>query len=426
MLVSNRFSPVIGAGRLVGLTFAVIAPVSSVFLTFGTAFQSAGSGIVLGFAIGALINLAVMFCYAELGSRFPEAGGDYALASRSLGRRVGSVYTVLFAIKGIAIPALLALSTAAYLHQLWMAFPIPLGGILLFGVFIVLASTDIRTSSAVISIMVTIELIVFVLFISVSATHLRQPPAALWHIGPHSWMSAITAALYGLNGPQACLYYSEETAASPRQMGRTIFGATIVTVTVELAAVVLGTLALPTLHSAQGSLPLATLIAQSLGSRGRVLSLGAITLALFDTGLATTMSYARIFFAIGRDRQWPQPLNAITTWVSPRGVPLGALLVLATFNGLVMAVSKISVLVTLGGTLLMVVYLGVIFGTVWSRKTSQPPYAMIFWPWPPIVAVLGLILTMLSLNRYHLVLTGLIVLFGLTWSLLTPGSHCEG
>jgi amino acid transporter len=149
-----------------------------------------------------------MFCYAELGSRFPEAGGDYALASRSLGRRVGSVYTVLFAIKGISIPALLALSTAAYLHQLWMAFPIPLGGILLFGVFIALASTDIRTSGAIVSIMVTIELIVLVVFVSVSATHLRQPPAALWHIGTHSWMSAITAALYGLNGPQACLYYS--------------------------------------------------------------------------------------------------------------------------------------------------------------------------------------------------------------------------
>lgn len=46
----RRLSPVLGVSRFMALTFAVIASVSSVFLMFGTAFQT----------VGTLINLAVM------------------------------------------------------------------------------------------------------------------------------------------------------------------------------------------------------------------------------------------------------------------------------------------------------------------------------------------------------------------------------
>lgn len=414
-----RLSPVIGLGRLVGLTFAVIAPVSSIFLTFGTAFHAAGTGIALGFAVGAVINLAVMYCYAELGSRFPEAGGDYALAARSLGRWAGSLYTVLFFIKGIAIPALLALSTAAYLHQLWAQLPVSPMGIAIFLVYLVLGALDLRTSSVVVTLMVTVELIVFVLFVVVAATHVRQPPSIL--LAPFhqhlDWMGAAIAALYGLNGPQACLYYSEETSASPRQVGRTILGAALVTATIEIGGVILGTLALPSLAVSPGTLPLAALIATSLGPRGGVLVLTAIAVALFDTGLATTMSYSRIFYAIGRDGQWPGIVNRATTWVTARGVPLGALLVLAAFNIAVMALSGIERLVTLGGTLLIVVYLGVIAGTAVMRVKSQPPYAMHGWPWPALIALAGLSFAAVSLSRFHLIATGLVVVLGLVWSL---------
>lgn len=416
--VSHRLSPIIGTGRLVALTFAVIAPASSVFLTFGTAFHLAGPGIVLGFAVASIINLAVMLCYAELGSQFPEAGGDYALAARSLGRWAGSVYAVLLGAKGIAIPALLALSTADYLHQLVPAMSISATAFIVFLLFIILASLDIRTSSAVVTVMILMEFSVFVLFVLVATSHLHRPLAILWHPGVHpdAWLGAVIAALYGLNGPQACLYYSEEATTSKRRIGSTIFGAALVTVGVEIAVVVLGTLALPHLHNAAGTLPLATIVATSLGPWGVWLVMGAISIALFDTGLATTMSYARIFYAIARDRQWPSPINVWMEKVTARGVPIGALLVLAALNFITMAFSQIHMLVTLGGSLLLVIYLGIIAGTVVTHVRSSPPYTMPIWPWPPVVALTGLVLAAGNLTRDHLVLTSLVVLAGLGWA----------
>lgn len=263
---SHHLSPVIGLGRLIGLTFAVIAPASSVFLTYGTAYEAAGTGIVLGYASGALVNLALMFCYAELGSRYAEAGGDYALAARALGRPAGSLYAVLFAIKGIAIPGLLSLSTATYLHQLWPAVPSTPAATAIFLIYMLLASINLRTSSLMVNIMVLIELSVFALFIIAASSHLHQPASILWHplrassqgvipVTPKAWLGAATAALYGLNGPQASIYYSEETLTSPKQIGRTIFGAALVTATIELVGVILGTLALPHLAVAHRALP---------------------------------------------------------------------------------------------------------------------------------------------------------------------------
>ncbi|MDA8204616.1 MAG: APC family permease [Thermaerobacter sp.] len=424
---SPRLSPVIGAGRLIGLTFAVIAPATSVFLTYGTAYDLAGTRLVFSYAVGAAVNLAIMFCYAELGSRFPEAGGDYALAARSLGRWAGSVYTVLFAVKGVAIPALLALSCAAYLHQLWPGISPPLAAMIIFLLFVALSGLDIRTSSAVVTLMVSVELSVFVLFTIVTAAHIRQSgnvflrptahgPGAGW-----SWLGAVPAALYGLNGAQASLYYSEEAVASPRRMGRTILGAAVVTVIIELTEVVLGTLALPHIEGIHGGLPLAGVIEQNLGPRAELVIVGGMTVALFDTGVATTMSYARIFYAIARDHQWPPVLNRTMSYITRRQVPIGALLVLAALNLTVLAVSGINLLVTLGGSLLIVIYLGIIAGTVMTRlRRDAPAYAMPFWPWPPLVALFGLILSLARLQQSHLALTGLIMLLGLAWSLVVP------
>ena len=60
----GSLKPVLGLGRLIGVTFAVIAPASSVFLTYSTAYRIAGPTLIFSYAAGALLNLAVMFCYA--------------------------------------------------------------------------------------------------------------------------------------------------------------------------------------------------------------------------------------------------------------------------------------------------------------------------------------------------------------------------
>lgn len=425
----SRLSPVVSFGRLVGLSFAMIAPASSVFLTYGTAYRQAGTGVFLGFVLAAGLNLAIMFCYAEVGSVYPEAGGDYALAARALGRAAGSVYSVLFAIKGMAIPALLALSTADYLHQAAPVFPtVPTAGAI-FLLTVALAALDLRTSSLAATLMVGIELAVFIGFMAVGLLHLRQPPEVLLHpvmavhqtlfpVARSRWLMTVAAALYGLNGPQAYLYYSEETAAAPRRLGRAILGTALVTILIELSAVVVGTLALPSLASPGGPLPLARMMEAGLGVGWvRPVLLLGITVALFDTGLATTMSYARIFYAIARDGQWPRAVNALCARVSRRGIPIGALMCLGIVNLGVLAAFDVHFLVTLGGTVLIVLYLGIAAAALVTRISVGPgPYAMPGWPLAPLLALVGLSGVLAQLTPPQLAVTGGLVLMGIAWS----------
>lgn len=426
---TNRLRPVIGVGRLVGMTFAVIAPSSSVFLTYGSAYGRAGTGIVLGYTVGALINLLIMLAYAEVGSVFPEAGGDYSLASRALGPRAAAVFAVLFGLKGVAIPALLALSAATYLHLL-LPLPVTVLALAALGLFVGLASIDLQTSSTLINAMVAVEAAVFVLFLLTGLGSLHQPWSILIHpVAVHAGrptrvthpaiLAASTAAIYGLNGPQACLYYSEETRAEPRAFGRTILGAALATIAVELLGVVVTTLALPSLAADPRLAGPAALIEAALGQTRwvRAALVGGISLALFDTGLATTMAYGRIFYAVARDGNWPGPLNRFCLKVSARGVPMGALWVLGAANLLAICLSGVSFLVLLTGSVLLFIYLGVAAAALTTRgKTGTVPFRMPAWPLPPLVAIAALLVVLTGVPRGELALSLAALAIGGLWA----------
>lgn len=140
--------------RLVALTFAVIAPSASVFLTYGSAYARAGKGLVIGYGLAATLNILTMLAYAELGSAFPRAGGDYSLAANALGRKAANFYTIFFAFKGMIIPALLSLTAASYLHMLTPTWPVSWLGALCLALFIGVSFLKITTSSRVITVMV--------------------------------------------------------------------------------------------------------------------------------------------------------------------------------------------------------------------------------------------------------------------------------
>jgi len=423
------FRPIISVARLVGLTFAVIAPCASVFLTYGAAYQSAGTGLVLGFVIGAVLNLLVMSGYAEVGSVYPECGGDYSLASRALGPRVGSIYTSLFTFKGMVIPAVLSLATASYLNALVPSLPLTPLAVLVLLLYLALAYGHLGASSYVASVMVVLEGLVMVAFLIVALTSLHQPWSVLVHPVMASGhvlvaatsggiLAATVASVFAYNGAEAALYYSEETRARPENFGRVIMGTAATTVLLELIVIIAATLALPSLHLATNtSIPLAVIIQKSgLGQGGtRALLLG-VTIAMFDTGLAATLGYGRIYFAIARDGQWPNGLNAFFLRQNRYGVPYGPYLVLGVINLVITVFSTLTNLVVFTGALLMLLYLGVTVAALVVRRRVQPPYRMPLWPLLPVLALAGLLFVLTQLSLTGILVTVGMVVLGVAWS----------
>lgn len=419
----------LGLGRLVAITLAFIAPATSLFLSYGAAYSTAGPGVVWAYALGGAVSLLVMLCYAEVGSLYPEAGGDYALAARALGPRAGAVFAACFAFKGLALPAVLCLGAATYLHTALPAIGVgPAAAALLVLVFL-LARVSVQASSLLMAALVLVEIGVFGLFLAVAAGGVHQPLHVLWLHGGHPgppWMmgsagilTAAGPALYALNGPQSCLYFSEEARPRPAQLGRTIMGVAIATLGVQLLGAVLGTLALPSLAAAgHQAAPLAALAAAHWAAPLLpVLALG-IAVALFDAALATTMGYARVFQAIARDRVWPAPVNA---WLAgPRGRSAAYLLMAAGNAGLLL-IAGVQDLVALLGALVVLMYAGVAAAALRARRQwTAPPFKMPGWPLPPLVALalLGWVALYVPLPQVAVALA--VLAAGLVWGAARP------
>jgi hypothetical protein len=77
---SRRLKPVLGVTAVILLTVSCITPASSLFIIVPELLATQGSGVVIALLLGVVVSIAVGACYAELGTRTPSSGGEYAMS----------------------------------------------------------------------------------------------------------------------------------------------------------------------------------------------------------------------------------------------------------------------------------------------------------------------------------------------------------
>jgi len=422
---------VISVVQAVAFALAATSPTASVFLTYGSAWATAGTGLVIGFLIGAVIAYAIALTYAEGASAYPyTTGGDYSIVAQALGPRIGSIYTSLFTFKGVVIPSVLSLATAAYLQAVIPALPLVPTAVVVLLLILFLSFEGIKVSSTVAMVLVAIESVVLIGFMVVAATHIRQPFSILTHpVMPagHVFVSvtaagivaSVVSALFAFNGWESSLYVSEETKTNPRGIGRTVAVNISLIVGLEVVAVALATLALPHLHLASHTIiPLVVVVRASLGVFGATALLIGVVVAQFDSALASTVVYGRIYYAIARDGHWPEILNRFFLRLNRYGAPYGAFVILGLINLAICVLSSLTSLVIFTGALLMALYLGVAASSFVTRRRADPKFRMPWWPLPPIFGIVGILAVFTEQTRAAVAIVLGMVLLGWLWSYL--------
>ena len=422
------------------LTLSCLSPVFSVYGVGSDVLQHAGTGAA-GLFVAALCAAGVWaVVYAELGSAYPYAGGDYVGVGSILGAWAGVATLALWAVTMGPSTAFQAKILADYAGPLLPGVP---AAALTFGSLaaaVVVALLAVRTGALVTGLFLAVEAIACLVLIGVGATHpARALGPVLLHpvaLGAGGVLAPLmlgalalggVSAVYGTVGGNQAIYFGEELADPHRRMGRVILIACLLGAVAIALPVIFVVLSAPDLGALLRSpAPFTDYISQTAGPlAGRVLG-AAVALAIFNALIVQVMMGARLFFSLGRDGLFPGPVNRLLVGVHQgSGSPRVATLVVGVFSAGCCLFASHALLVFVSGLLVYgwsLVCLAVLVG---RRKglTALPGY----WraPLHPLAPLLGLALAVVftvadladaESGRPSVILLGLVFAAAVLWS----------
>ncbi|MEW9572582.1 APC family permease [Rhodanobacter sp. Si-c] len=388
------------------ITLSGVTPASSVFIIAPAAISGIGGAAAVAFAIAALIGMVIAFCYAELSSSFPIAGGDYTIIARTLGKPYGLAFLFLSMACTICILGVVASGVGTYLGVVWKGMDSPWTGIVVILATAVVACFNIKANAWVTGIFLFLEVAALAVLAVLGFVHATQPVSVLWHattMGPHGILVGASAglvvsftatALFAYNGYNSAVYYAEETKRARTTIGRAILWSLAITVAAEFIPVIAVLLGTP---SMSGLLGAADPMSYFLRARGgcvvnEIVSIG-VAIAVINALLANIILIGRLFYSSARDRTWPDWINRPLASVHPKlRTPVAATLVVGVAGALCVWLLPFNVLLIVSGAYLLVQYLLVGLAALVGRisgSTRKAEYRMPWWPIPPIAMVLA-------------------------------------
>ncbi|MEN0006921.1 MAG: amino acid permease, partial [Bacteroidota bacterium] len=267
--------------------------------------------VLVVWILGGLIALTGALTFAELGARFPQAGGVYVFLKEAYGDWVGFIYgwVILLVINTGALAAL-GLALAEY-----MTYFVGLGEQekLLLAIVIIAGLTGInilgvQTSQVLAKLFTGLKLVAMVVIVGIGIFYFdaeKVPMAfALNENLPENIGSALLVALIGVlwsfGGWHHASYLAAETIDAKRTVPRAmILGATIVTIIYVL--INLAYMLLLPLDAIAGTTKVAGEAVGSVFAFGGKFVAIVIAISIFGTISIYTMSAPRIYYAMARD-----------------------------------------------------------------------------------------------------------------------------
>ena len=386
-----------GFGGMI-ITLTGLSPSIGVFIAAPVIIQQSGSFVVAACVMAVLLGLVVSGVYAELGSAFPNAGGDYVLIGETLGPtlRFASLASMML---GFPVGmALSALGIADFLRVIAPAIqPVPCA-LICIALVTALAALSVKMNAWITGLFLVAEIAAMIATALLGFLHPhRDLLQALIHpmvaasgggLKPTPLLAmgvAGSAAVYALNGYGSAVMFGEEVVGARRKMIWMIYGALLLgaaTIIPPLAGVVVGARDLARLSASPS--PLQDFVLEAGGPRiAALISLG-VALAVFNAMIAIALMGGRVVYAAAREKSWRPGLNAVLSKVHPRyGSPWVATMVVGAVS-LALAFLPLSVLVLMSGSAMSIVYGLLALGVIVGRRTGSTEKSHSRMPWHPV------------------------------------------
>lgn len=392
------------------LTLSAETPASSVFVILPGVVQAAGSGALLSMAAAGLVALCMALTYAELGSTFPSAGGEYAIVGEVLGPLAG------FAVLGVNLfnlllsGAALSLGVADYLGQVIPGLqPLPTA-IAALALATALGVLNIRTSAWVTGGFLLVELLALAVVAILGFSHpVRPVPELLLHpviasghgplaaVGFGGLATGVVVGLFAYDGYGNAVYLAEEVRDVRRKLVRAVLWALAATTIAEMAALAAVLVAAPDLTRlfTAGDSMISDFTARLGGARLGALVSAGVALAILNAVIALILMTGRQLYATARDGVWPGGAGRLLGLVHPRfGSPWAATLVAGLLSAGLCLV-PLPLLLLLSGAGVTLIYISLAIACLLhgpKRRAAAPGWRLPLWPFPPLLALTLLVI----------------------------------
>ncbi len=367
---------------------------------------SSGAEFLGAWVLGGVVSLCGALVYAELATRHPETGGEYAFLSRGLGRGVAFV----FAWARMTVIQTGAIAAVAFVFGDYASeiFSFGKNSSAIYAALGVVALTALNVAGTVESkgLQKVMQILLFAglgfLVIAGLMSGAPAKPAASSSGG--SFGLAMIFVLLTFGGWNEAAYLSGEVRDARRNMIRILIGG-ILTLTVIYLLVNVAYLAALGLGGMKESKAVAADVVRALlGDKGAVVIALIVCLAALTTINAAIFTGARTTYALGRDFRF---FSALGAWREAGSTPANALLL----QGVITLVLVLASTLTPDGFSAMVAYTSPVFWTfflltaltlfVFRRRDPQAAaFRVPLYPVVPIAFCLACVYMLYSSINY--------------------------
>lgn len=292
----------IGLGSMMG---------AGVFAAFGPAARAAGSGLLVGLAVAAVVAVSNATSSAQLAAVYPTSGGTYVYGRERLGPWWGYLAGWAFVVGKLASCAAMALTFAAYVAP--SGWQRPFAVVAVVGLAAVNYRGITRTARLTVGLVVVVlaALAVLVGASTAGADVERIGLGGVLDAGPYAILQAAGLLFFAFAGYARLATLGEEVRDPVRTIPRAIGLALGITVIVYGVVAVTVLAVLGPDGVAAGSTPLAAAAARSgAGWVAPVVRVGAAAAAL-GALLALVAGIGRTSLAMAREGDLPRWLAAV-------------------------------------------------------------------------------------------------------------------
>ncbi|MET7771676.1 APC family permease [Nocardia sp. NPDC005366] len=385
MSKTNRTDTPDELARSVGVTDAVVIGLGSmigagIFAALAPAARAAGSGLLLGLAIAAVVAYCNATSSARLAARYPASGGTYVYGRERLGEFWGYVAGWCFVVGKTASCAAMALTVGAYAWPEHTTAVAVAAVVALTGV----NYRGIQKSALLTRVIVSIVLAVLAAAVVAAFTSETADVARL-EFGSDITVSGVMQAagllFFAFAGYARIATLGEEVRDPARTIPRAIPLALAIALLVYAVVVAAALTVLGPRGLSEASAPLSGMVrAAGAGWLEPVVRVGAVVAALGSL-LALILGVSRTTLAMARDRHLPHTLAA----VHPRfAVPHRAEIAVGVIVAVAAATADIRVAIGFSsfGVLL---YYAVANASAWTLTASEGRPARAI----PVIGLLG-------------------------------------